>query len=50
MITEKKEPVRSYEQAVAELESILDRLSAADVTLEESIDKLIAIVKERLGA
>ena len=38
MSAEKKEPVRSYEQAVTELEAILDRLSAEDVTLEESID------------
>ena len=33
----KKEPVLSYEEAVAELESILQRLSAEETTLEESL-------------
>ncbi len=33
----KKEPVLSYEEAVAELESILQKLSAEETTLEESL-------------
>ena len=38
MSAKKKEAVRSYEESVAELENILERLSAEDVTLEESIE------------
>ena len=33
----KKEPVLSYEEAVAELDSILQKLSAEETTLEESL-------------
>ena len=33
----KKAPVLSYEEAVAELESILQKLSAEETTLEESL-------------
>ncbi len=38
MSAKKKEPVRSYEEAVQELETILEKLSSEEVTLEESIE------------